>query len=610
MTWPLQSDTLPAEGGGKTFGRVLFGGLRSDTQNARERDGGGKRIRFLPVLLLLALLILLAAPAYPSVCSTPCDSKCPTANGTPVCEPINFAADAYLQKGVLTYGESTWADVVVRSSEQNVTISCTYTFDGTNRTAPVSIPNDGAEHPIGNETVTAPGGILDYQQIVQIKIQEYCSAHISNASDPSGRYLWCGASCADFAKLYTYPTSGQIEEYQLAKLNASNYLTTGLKALADAQKLLSRAQEALARAQAAGQDTAYAQERLDYAQQEIALALVYHGQASYAFDQNDFPAVGGSVYYIVVHAAAAGSYASQAYSSLVYTQDTYAYLNWYINSTGILIGEITQIINDLQPVIKNNPGGPLGKEIAGWAENLTIARKLVEDAQDLMRKGDTEGAKDLLQQARDILLRIRQAIEKAFDRVYTELLKAANNDYLAARGAADSLWALANKTFTVKGINDGDFKAIGAMLGKAEIHLAHAKAHITRAENTTNMDELRKAVNAGFAAVANARFQVIFATLKYKIATFKTETLIFVMTIAAAILACAVIVKDIIDTSRKKRLELVRTDIVGEPRAQEWARPGKKAPPGAGPQGKKKQARRAPPKFSPDASETVGGRSF
>jgi cellobiose-specific phosphotransferase system component IIA len=561
VTWPLQSDTLVLRRGHENKGLPTNFGEEVRVAGRHGQPDTPKKA----AILFAALLLFLLLPAFASsVCDLPCESLCPSANGTPVCEPLSFSADALFQKSVLASGESTSATIYSSNLEANATINCVYTFDGMNRTAPVAVQNDGASHPVGTEAVTAPTDNPGYQQIVPIPIDVRCSARVVNASNPEGRYFWCGAGCVRLTKLYTYPTGGEVEEYRTNKLNATNFMTTCLKSLVEAQKMLAKAEQAIETARAAGQDTAFAEFKATEARSLLDDALLEYGQASYSFDQSDFPPVYEHAAAMIALADSATSLASEAYSSMVYTGGGRAYLDWYLNTTGIMVGDIQDLLDTVEPIVTADPKGPLGDVFAAWHGNLTEAKRLIDEAKRKLGEGDEEGAKSLLQRARDLLLRLKQSIDSTFETVYLELLKAAGNAYKSAVESEKSLRDLVNSSLSIKVINSDDFRDMDTIFNRADKHLAKADESIKRAENSTTSVVLRRNVNQAFVQITGARFQLMLANAKYRMATFKTDSLVALLTVLSSILASVILVRDLSHELKKKRMAALKVAVLGK----------------------------------------------
>lgn len=548
VTLPLQSDTqkFPLS---RTAPDEIRGAFRH----------GHRRGRSAAILALLFFFLLL--PALANVCLTPCDSKCPKANGTPVCEPVSFSADAQLAETLLALGETTNSTVTATNLEGNLLISCTYSVGGVDMATPVPL-EAGAGGTLGIEPVTAPDSNPGYQQLVQVYHAVRCSSRIINASAaPESDYLWCGAGCIEFSRLYLYPTTGEVDEYQEAKLNASNALSNALKALNDARTILLKAEATVAAAQTAGVDTSYAEYKLMDANLAFSDATAEYSIASYAFDQSDFDVIYPHIGEALFYASRAYSLANEAYGSLVYTGSTKSYVGWYVNTTGIMINEIGDLINTLEPIAD----GPLGGAIPEWKDELAAAEGLFDQAKDRLAEGDEAGAMGLLAQARQILLNLKRKMEALFDTIYNELLKAALNGYDSAKAARDNLERLVNSTVDVKGVTGGDFTRIREGIGKADGQLGKALESIRAAENSTTTSAIRGNVNAALIKVANARVELAIAASRYRIATFKTDTLVTAMTILSAMIAFVIIGLDLRDEMRRRRLEGVRASVLGEP---------------------------------------------
>ncbi|MFH0961135.1 MAG: hypothetical protein V1820_00435 [archaeon] len=547
MTWPLQSDTL------RSFVR------RTGREPASKVLRGRRAVQtslpgFLLLLLLPLLLLLVLGTAFASVCELPCNSNCPKTNlSNPICEPLSFSAEADIENQLLLSGEATNSTITVINSE-NLTLTCVYSLDGADRLNPVSVGEE-ARSTIGFEQIVAPSDNPGYQQRVPVSYKVRCEARVVNAS--GGNYLWCGAGCVEFSGFYQYPTIEVVREYQERKLVASTALNQALLALSEAQKLIEKVRQALELAPA-GFDTSFAEYRLLQAESGANESLHLYGSASYSFDQALFE---NASYFAGAAASAANgarSFANEAYSSLVYYSPTSKnYLDWYVNTTGIMLGELEELLGTIEPIAENAPE-ILGGAFAEWTEDLRIAKDLLEEAKNKLREGREAEALGLLQRARELLLKLKQSIEKTFDRVYSELMKVAINSRRSAEASKISLEYLVNGTASFRGVNSQDFTGIYQNFERAGFFLEKARGSIETAENSTVQSQLRREINLALIRVANARVELSIALIKYKFATFKTETLVAILSILSAAISIGILIADLRGNRRKETLALVK----------------------------------------------------
>jgi len=532
MTWPLQSDTP----------RKIFLGI------------------------FLALVLVLSG--YSAVCSTGCDQKCPKANGTPICEPVSFVASANLSKRLLFAGEGAHSELFIENLESNLTLSCAYTSFGADNLGPFPVLS-GERELIANESFSAPQENPGYQQIIPISYQVRCSARIVNASaPPEADYLWCGASCQEFSAVYQYPTNEELYSYQQEKLSASGALSEAILAVSEARKLIEKA-EALILSAGSGVDTAFAEYRLLQANALLDEAMIEYGGASYSFDQAFFQDVFSYSASARALANSARALANEAYSSLVYSgaSSVREYLGWYVNATGIMISEIEELINSLEPIADAAPE-ILGGSIAMWQEDLLKAKEMVADAEALAREGKDSEALALLKEAQKILLKIKESIEKTFERVYTELLKIAIVSHAHGSQSADNFEKFVKESASVEGVNKKDFSGIFDNIKRARALLDKAQGNIRAAENATTHSRVRKEVNLALIRVSNARLELSIGAARYRIAQFKIETLIAAVSVLAALASIGIIFFDLFSKERKAVLEIVKNEAVGNEEAK------------------------------------------
>ncbi len=531
MTWPLQSDTL----------RKIFLGI------------------------FLALVLVISG--YSEVCSYGCDQKCPKANGTPICEPVSFVSSANLSKRLLFAGEGAHSELFIENLESNLTLYCAYTSFGADNLGPFPVLS-GERALIANESFSAPQENPGYQQIIPISYQVRCSARIVNASaPPEADHLWCGASCQEFSAIYKYPTNEELYSYQQEKLSASSALSEAILAVSEARKLIEKA-EALVLSAGSGVETAFAEYRLIQANALLDEAMIEYGGASYSFDQAFFQDAFSYSAKAKALANSARALANEAYSSLVYSgaSSVREYLGWYVNATGIMIYEIEELINSLEPSADAAPE-ILGGSIAAWQGDLLKAKEMVADAEALAREGKDSEALALLKDAQKILLKIKESIEKTFERVYTELLKIATVSHSQGSQSADNFEKFVKESASVEGVNKKDFSSIFDNIRRARALLDKAQGNIWAAENATTHSKVRKEVNLALIRVSNARLELSIGAAKYRIAQFKIETLIAAVSVLAALASIGIIFFDLFSNERKAVLELVKNEAIGNEEA-------------------------------------------
>lgn len=536
MTWPLQSDTP---------GKIFLG---------------------------IFIALVLALSGYSDVCSTGCDQKCPKANGTPVCEPVYFVASANLSKNLLLSGEGAYSSLFIENLESNLTLSCSYSSFGTDNPGPFPVLS-GERALIANESFSAPQDNPGYQQIIPVQYHVRCSGRIVNASaPPESDYLWCGASCQEFSAIYQYPTNEELYTYQQEKLSASNALAEAILAVSEARKLIEKT-EALILSAGSGVDTAFAEYRLLQANALLEEALIEYGGASYSFDQAFFSEVFQYSASARALANSARAFANEAYSSIVYSGPSGAreYLGWYVNATGIMISEIEELVNSLEPIAGAAPE-ILGGSLAMWQEDLLKAKEMVGDAEALAREGKDAEALALLKEAQKLLLKIKESIEKTFERVYTELLKIAIVSHAQGVQSADNFEKFVQESASVEGVNKKDFSGIFDNIKRARALLDKAKGNIEVAESAATHSAVRREVNFALIRVSNARLELSIGAARYRIAQFKIETLIAAVSVLAAFASIGIIFFDMFSKERKAVLEIVKNEAVGN---EEGKRKGK-----------------------------------